>query len=239
MNGPWKTQKPVRVLVVDDYHPMADALASALSGAGHDARAAYGGKEALRIAADFRPHAIISDVNMPEMNGFELAAAVAERFLDCRVLLMSIQGFYPFLQAHGRPVKILQKPVSVTELLEFLDTCRDERDAPVVEGGAERAVSLTSGSLGSAPRERNRVNHTIEIFSAGCKICEDTIAMVRGLAASEDEVLVHDTYREETAYLAARHGIRCVPAVVIDGKLAGCCAGRGCEENVLREALRS
>lgn len=123
MSGPLKTQKPVRVLVVDDYHPMADALAAMLSGCGHEARAAYSGSEALRISADFRPQAIISDVNMPEMNGFELAAAVAERFFDCRVLLMSVQGFYPFVQAHGRPVKILTKPVSVTELLEFLETC--------------------------------------------------------------------------------------------------------------------
>jgi len=36
---------------------------------------------------------------------------------------------------------------------------------------------------------------------------------------------------------AKNYGIRSVPAVVIDGKLASCCAGRGPEEHVLRSAL--
>ena len=82
------------------------------------------------------------------------------------------------------------------------------------------------------------MKHKIEIFSAGCKTCKDTIATVKKLAGSEHEVIVHDMQQEEIATRAAQHGIRSVPAVVINGKLAGCCAGRGVEENVLREALR-
>ena len=82
------------------------------------------------------------------------------------------------------------------------------------------------------------MKHKIEIFSAGCKTCNDTIATVKKLAGSEHEVIVHDMQQEEIATRAAQHGVRSVPAVVINGKLAGCCAGRGVEENVLREALR-
>jgi glutaredoxin len=82
------------------------------------------------------------------------------------------------------------------------------------------------------------VKHKIEIFSAGCKICKDTIEAVRKLAGSEHEVVVHDLHHEEIATRAAQHGVRSVPAVVIDGKLAGCCAGRGVDEHVLRQALR-
>jgi hypothetical protein len=36
---------------------------------------------------------------------------------------------------------------------------------------------------------------------------------------------------------AVQHGIRSVPAAVIDGKLAGCCAGRGVDERELREVI--
>lgn len=82
------------------------------------------------------------------------------------------------------------------------------------------------------------MKHKIEIFSAGCKTCEETIETVKKLAGSEHEVVVHDMHRPEIASRAAQHGVRSVPAVVINGKLAGCCAGRGVEENVLREALR-
>jgi CheY-like chemotaxis protein len=116
-------KKTLRVLVVDDFHPMADALVSMLNGCGHEARAAYDGREALRIAADFRQHAIISDVRMPEMNGFELAQAVAERFPDCCMLLMSVRNFESPLEVGGRLMKVLTKPVNLTQILEFLETC--------------------------------------------------------------------------------------------------------------------
>lgn len=82
------------------------------------------------------------------------------------------------------------------------------------------------------------MKHKIEIFSAGCKICKDTIEAVRKLAGAEHEVVVHDMHQHDVASRGAQHGIRSVPAVVINGKLAGCCAGRGVEERVLRDALR-
>jgi glutaredoxin 3 len=82
------------------------------------------------------------------------------------------------------------------------------------------------------------MKHKIEVFSAGCKTCKDTIATVKKLAGSEHEVIVHDMQNGEIAIRAAQHGVRSVPAVVINGKLAGCCECRGVEENVLREALR-
>ncbi len=78
----------------------------------------------------------------------------------------------------------------------------------------------------------------IEVFSAGCRTCKDTIERVRKLAGSEHEVVVHDMHREEAADRAAQHGVHSLPAVVINGKLAACCSGRGVEEHVLREALR-
>lgn len=82
------------------------------------------------------------------------------------------------------------------------------------------------------------MKHKIEIFSADCKICQDTIATVKKLAGSEYEVIVRDMHQEAIASRAAQHGVKSVPAVVINGKLAGCCASRGVAENILREALR-
>jgi len=48
-------------------------------------------------------------------------------------------------------------------------------------------------------RKKNRfVKHKIEVFSAGCKICKDTIEAVRRLAGSEHEVMVvHDMHQYE------------------------------------------
>ncbi len=77
----------------------------------------------------------------------------------------------------------------------------------------------------------------IEIFSAGCSTCKETIELVKRLAGSSHELVVHDMHKSETATKAKNYGVRSVPAVVIDGKLASCCAGRGPEEHVLRSAL--
>jgi glutaredoxin len=78
----------------------------------------------------------------------------------------------------------------------------------------------------------------IEIFSAGCATCKEAIEMVKRIAGSDHEIQVHDMHQHGVASRAKQHGVRSLPAVVIDGKLAGCCAGRGPDEHVLREALR-
>jgi len=82
------------------------------------------------------------------------------------------------------------------------------------------------------------MKHKIEIFSAGCATCKETVAAVKRPAGPEHESHVHDMHQHEIVSRAKQHGIRSLPAVVIDGKLAGCCAGRGVDEHVLREALR-
>ena len=76
----------------------------------------------------------------------------------------------------------------------------------------------------------------IEVFSAGCPACEETVQMVNRVACSSCEVSVLDMQEEAVAKRAKDLGIRSVPAVVIDGKLADCCARRGPEETTLRSA---
>jgi hypothetical protein len=80
--------------------------------------------------------------------------------------------------------------------------------------------------------------HKIEIFSAGCATCKETIEMVRKIAGPDHEVQIHDMHQHDIASRAKQHGVGRLPAVMVDGKLAGCCAGRGPDEHVLREALR-
>lgn len=76
----------------------------------------------------------------------------------------------------------------------------------------------------------------IEIFSAGCPACEDVVARVSGLACPSCEVTVLDMSDPAVGARAKSLGVRAVPAVAIDGRLADCCAGRGPDESVLRSA---
>lgn len=76
----------------------------------------------------------------------------------------------------------------------------------------------------------------IEVFSAGCPACEETVRLVNRIACPSCEVSVLDMKNPAVASRAKKLGIRSVPAVVIDGKLADCCAGRGPDEATLRAA---
>ena len=76
----------------------------------------------------------------------------------------------------------------------------------------------------------------VEIFSAGCAVCEETISMVKRLACDSCDVQVLDMHDRQVAAKAKKYGIKSVPAAVIDGKLAGCCQGRGPDRAVLRRA---
>jgi two-component system OmpR family response regulator len=68
----------LRVLVVDDNHDAAFALATYLSVEDIDARAVFGGVEAIDMAREWAPHVILMDISMPQCNGFEAARALRE-----------------------------------------------------------------------------------------------------------------------------------------------------------------
>ncbi len=74
----------------------------------------------------------------------------------------------------------------------------------------------------------------VDVFSAGCPVCQDAVDLVQNLACPSCEVTVLDMNDPDVARRATTLGIRSLPAVVINGKLADCCAGRGVSEDVLQ-----
>ena len=61
-----------RVLVVDDVPDARKAAARLLARCGHVATTAAGGREALEMAKTLRPHVVLLDIAMPEVDGFEV-----------------------------------------------------------------------------------------------------------------------------------------------------------------------
>jgi hypothetical protein len=76
----------------------------------------------------------------------------------------------------------------------------------------------------------------IEIFSAGCSVCEEAVDVVQRNACSSCEVSVLNMKDPNVVNRAKSLGIKAVPAVVIDGKLADCCANRGIDPESLKAA---
>lgn len=81
-----------RVLVVDDNHDSADSLVELLQLFGHDARTAYDGPEALRVAAEFHPDVVFLDLGLPGMDGYEVAR-ILRRQPGPQPLLVALSGY--------------------------------------------------------------------------------------------------------------------------------------------------
>ncbi len=74
----------------------------------------------------------------------------------------------------------------------------------------------------------------VEVFSAGCEVCEAAVALVKSIACESCQIEVLDMNDPGVAEKARELGVRSVPAVAIDGTLAECCAGGGVDEAALR-----
>ncbi|MDX8410255.1 MAG: glutaredoxin domain-containing protein [Mariprofundaceae bacterium] len=81
-----------------------------------------------------------------------------------------------------------------------------------------------------------KAKRRVEVFSSDCPICSEAVGLVHRLACDAREVSVLDMHDPRVAKRAKELGVRSIPAVAINGRLAECCAGRGLNESALRAA---
>jgi len=84
------TRPFARVLYVDDLRDLADTAVMLLGMFGFDARAVYDGPSALALAATFLPEVCFLDLNLPGMDGDELAIRLREQAGDRPMLLVAV-----------------------------------------------------------------------------------------------------------------------------------------------------
>ncbi len=78
-----------RVLVVDDEESITDLVATALRYEGFEVEIAAGGRAALRLATSFRPHLIVLDVMLPDLDGFEVQRRLVADRLRVPILFLT------------------------------------------------------------------------------------------------------------------------------------------------------
>ncbi|HTV50045.1 MAG TPA: ATP-binding protein [Steroidobacteraceae bacterium] len=112
-----------RVLIADDNADAADSLGLLLEMSGHRVWVAHSGKAALELAMRERPDALILDIGMPGMTGYELARRVRQEAWGRRALLIAVTGWGQKDDKERAAAagfdQHLTKPVS-TELIERL-----------------------------------------------------------------------------------------------------------------------
>ncbi|MDW4548744.1 response regulator [Defluviimonas sp. D31] len=114
----------VNILAVDDSRTMRDMLALALGAAGYTVRLAEDGQQGLETLENFSPDAILSDINMPRLDGFGFVQAVRriERHRSTPILVLTTEDA-PELKARARTAGAtgwIVKPFDAPKLIRAL-----------------------------------------------------------------------------------------------------------------------
>jgi len=127
----------LRVLVVDDEEPVVTVMADLLRALGQDVTVAHGGAAGLEAFDREQFDVVFTDLGMPEVNGWDLAAGVKARRPATPVVLVTGWGFQlegGAAQAHGVDF-VVPKPFSLEEVERVL-----RRAAETIEGSPRRAA---------------------------------------------------------------------------------------------------
>lgn len=113
-----------RVLLADDNEDFVDSLALLLRESGHEVKVAHDGQAALAAAAEFMPEFAFLDIGLPQLNGYELARALAAAPATRDIVLVAVTGWG---QESDRQrardagfVEHLVKPVAVEAIAQIL-----------------------------------------------------------------------------------------------------------------------
>jgi two-component system, OmpR family, response regulator len=152
----------LRVLVVDDEPSIVDVVSMALRHHGYEVAAADTGRGALAEVRDWRPHAMVLDVMLPDMDGFEVARRLSEQRSEVPILFLSARD-HTSDKVRGLTNggdDYVTKPFSLEELVARLHNIMRRSGA-----GTEPASSLTFADLelDEDTREVRRGEHRIEL----------------------------------------------------------------------------
>ncbi len=113
-----------RILLVDDDPEVVKLFAFALKRAGYQVESALDGQAALRRAREIRPHLVVLDVMMPEMNGYEVARRLRAQVETARVpiVMLTARAMVPdhVEGMHAGASAYLVKPVMPSTLVQTL-----------------------------------------------------------------------------------------------------------------------
>ena len=91
MISPMEKRK-LRVLVADDDHDLVLSLTTLLRSEGHEAFGVHHGGDVVESVAEYAPDALLLDIGLPKMNGYEIVRVLKERYGSARPMIFAITG---------------------------------------------------------------------------------------------------------------------------------------------------
>lgn len=81
-----------RILVVDDNQQAASAMAKLLRLLGHEIRESHDGAKAIDCVDEFNPHVVLLDIGLPDMDGFQVARTIREKY-GKQIVIAALTGY--------------------------------------------------------------------------------------------------------------------------------------------------
>jgi two-component system OmpR family response regulator len=163
-NTDQQDQATQRILVVDDENSISELIATSLKFVGFDVRTAASGAQALQIAEEFKPHALILDVMLPDQNGFEVCRQLRNEGHDVGVLFLtakdSTEDKIAGLTIGGDDY--MTKPFSLEELVARLRALLRRTGATQVIPDDEK-IRFADLELDEATHEVRRAGNLIDL----------------------------------------------------------------------------
>jgi len=157
-------QTTQRILVVDDENSISELIATSLKFVGFDVRTASSGAQALQIAEEFKPHALILDVMLPDQNGFEVCRQLRNEGHNVGVLFLtakdSTEDKIAGLTIGGDDY--MTKPFSLEELVARLRALLRRTGATQVIPDDEK-IRFADLELDEATHEVRRAGNLIDL----------------------------------------------------------------------------
>ena len=157
-------QTTQRILVVDDENSISELIATSLKFVGFDVRTASSGAQALQIAEEFKPHALILDVMLPDQNGFEVCRQLRNAGNNVGVLFLtekdSTEDKIAGLTIGGDDY--MTKPFSLEELVARLRALLRRTGATQVIPDDEK-IRFADLELDEATHEVRRAGNLIDL----------------------------------------------------------------------------
>jgi two-component system OmpR family response regulator len=157
-------QNTQRILVVDDENSISELIATSLKFVGFDVRTASSGAQALQIAQEFKPHALILDVMLPDQNGFDVCRQIRNDGLNIGVLFLtakdSVEDKIAGLTIGGDDY--VTKPFSLEELVARLRALLRRTGATEITSDEEK-IRFADLELDEATHEVKRAGKLIDL----------------------------------------------------------------------------
>ncbi|MEY2769558.1 MAG: hypothetical protein RL359_1194 [Actinomycetota bacterium] len=172
-----------RILVVDDESSISDLISTSLRFVGFDVRTAATGSEALTVAEEFKPHAIVLDVMLPDSDGFEVCHQLRSEGLNIGVLFLTAKDGMEDKVA-GLTIggdDYMTKPFSLEELVARLRALL--RRIGVVE------ISTDDEKIRFADLELNEATHEVRRGGVLLEMSPTEFQLLRYLLINADRVV--------------------------------------------------